>query len=61
MERDRIVHNRQYQNRSLCGVILTPYAVISNDINKISCTECRKIAKAWEEQRYVVKGLRLVK
>ena len=63
MERNNrpVVHNCQYMNRSLCGVILTPYAFVSNNINELTCQKCKKIALAWKDQRYIVRGLKVVK
>lgn len=57
----RIVHSKDYGNKSLCRCLLLPYAYISNDLNKITCPECYRIAKAWEDNRFIVKGLKVIK
>ena len=54
----KIVHDKCYKNRALCGVYLMPSAVISKDIEKLTCPECKRIAENIAAQRFIVRSLR---
>ena len=62
MERNKhVVHCSMYMNKALCGVLLLDSAIISTDIERITCETCKKVAIEWEEKRYRVTKLRVVK